>query len=165
MTHNTLTTILRRFAFFLLFSLFFIVRTTAGSRSTLVVNLRDGNSASFNLCERPRITLADERIKIVSAMNEVEFALSDVRNYVFSENTTSVDDVLVGAPEVMIDDNGLTLSGLKSAVNILVYTVDGKFVASGRTDEEGCCTLVFNGSQRGVYLINFDGVIIKYYKK
>lgn len=165
MAHCTLTTILGRIALFLLFSLFFITRTTAGNRSTLVVNLRDGNSASFNLCERPCITFTNKRIKIVSVKNEVEFALSDVRNYVFSGNATSVNDVLVGTHEVIIGDNGLALSGLKSAVKIMVYTVDGRFVASGRTDEEGCCTLMFDGAQRGVYLINFDGVIIKFYKK
>lgn len=150
---------------YLLLLFFFPAQLFAGDVGTLVVNLRDGTSASFALSDKPRITFSGASMSIVSAGSDAEFVRTDVKNYVFNDLATSIDNALEGEATVLADACGVTLSGLPCGTPVAVYSVGGQCVARDSADNDGRCTLSFGDLPRGIYIINYNSTTIKYLKK
>ena len=147
---------------FLLFMLFFAT-ATAFAQSTLVVELRDGSNATFQLAEKPRVTFAGEQLNIVSSSASMEINRSDVKNWYFESATTSVDDMAVEA-KATLDGNTLIISGITEDTAITLYTVSGAVVKRS-TANDGICTIPLDGLTAGVYFVTYNNTTFKFFKK
>ena len=147
---------------FLLFMLFFAT-ATAFAQSTLVVELRDGSNATFQLAEKPRVTFVGEQLNIVSSSASMEINRSDVKNWHFESATTSVDDITVEA-KATLDGNTLIISGITENTAITLYTVSGAVVKRS-TANDGICTIPLDGLTAGVYFVTYNNTTFKFFKK
>ena len=144
------------------FMLFFAT-ATAFAQSTLVVELRDGSNATFQLAEKPRVTFVGEQLNIVSSSASMEINRSDVKNWHFAAATTSVDDVTVEA-KATLDGNTLIISGITENTAITLYTVSGAVVKRS-TANDGICTIPLDGLTAGVYFVTYNNTTFKFFKK
>lgn len=147
----------------LILLLFFSVRLSAREYKALVVEMRDGSTASFLLAEKPKITFAGELMNIVSSASGMEFARADVRKYSFVDAPTSVDEAIV-SPEAVIDGNTVVVCGVPDGTAVGVYTVGGAAVMQS-TAVGGSCTLSLENLSAGLYIVNYNNTSIKYLKK
>ena len=144
------------------FMLLFVC-ATAFAQSALVVELRDGSSATFLLAEKPRVTFAGEQMDIVSSSASMEINRSDVKNWHFESATTSVDDITVEA-KATLDGNTLIISGITENTAITLYTVSGAVVKRS-TVNDGICTIPLDGLTAGVYFVTYNNTTFKFFKK
>ena len=141
----------------------FFATATAFAQSTLVVELRDGSNATFQLAEKPRVTFAGEQLNIVSSSASMEINRSDVKNWYFESATTSVDDMAVEA-KATLDGNTLIISGITEDTAITLYTVSGAVVKRS-TANDGICTIPLDGLTAGVYFVTYNNTTFKFFKK
>ena len=147
---------------FLSFILFFAT-ATAFAQSTLVVELRDGSNATFQLAEKPRVTFVGEQLNIVSSSASMEINRSDVKNWHFESATTSVDDITVEA-KATLDGNTLIISGISEETTITLYTVSGAVVKRSTVINSNC-TIPLDGLTAGVYFVTYNNTTFKFFKK
>ena len=147
---------------FLLFMLFFAT-ATAFAQSILVVELRDGSNATFQLAEKPRVTFVGEQLNIVSSSASMEINRSDVKNWHFELAATSVDGITVEA-KATLDGNTLIISGITENTAITLYTVSGAVVKRS-TANDGICTIPLDGLTAGVYFVTYNNTTFKFFKK
>ena len=147
---------------FLSFILFFAT-ATAFAQSTLVVELRDGSNATFQLAEKPRVTFVGEQLNIVSSSASMEINRSDVKNWHFESATTSVDDITVEA-KATLDGNTLIISGITENTAITLYTVSGAVVKRS-TANDGICTIPLDDLTAGIYFVTYNNTTFKFFKK
>ena len=144
------------------FMLLFVC-ATAFAPSALVVELRDGSSATFLLAEKPRVTFAGEQMDIVSLSASMEFNRRDVKNWHFASAPTSIKDVTVDA-KATLDGNTLIISGIAEDTAITLYTVSGAVVKRS-TVINGNCTIPLDGLASGIYLVKYNNTTFKFLKK
>ena len=147
---------------FLSFMLLFAT-ATAFAQSILVVELRDGSNATFQLAEKPRVTFVGEQLNIVSSSASMEINRSDVKNWHFESATTSVDDITVEA-KATLDANTLIISGITENTAITLYTVSGAVVKRS-TANDGICTIPLDDLTAGVYFVTYNNTTFKFFKK
>ena len=147
----------------LLSFMLFFATATAFAQSTLVVELRDGSNATFQLAEKPRVTFVGEQLNIVSLSASMEINRSDVKNWHFESATTSVDDITVEA-KATLDGNTLIISGITEDTTITLYTVSGAVVKRS-TVINGNCTIPLDGLTAGVYFVTYNNTTFKFFKK
>ena len=144
------------------FMLLFVC-ATAFAQSALVVELRDGSSATFLLAEKPRVTFVGEQMDVVSSSASMEINRRDVMNWHFSALPTSVDDITVEA-KAMLEENNLVISGISEETTITLYTLSGA-VVKRTTVINGNCTIPLDGLTAGVYLVKYNNTTFKFLKK
>ena len=144
------------------FMLLFVC-ATAFAQSALVVELRDGSSATFLLAEKPRVTFAGEQMDIVSSSASMEINRRDVKNWHFSALPTSIDNAAVDA-KAMLEENNLVISGISEETTITLYTVSGAVVKRSAVIN-GNCTIPLDGLTAGVYLVKYNNTTFKFLKK
>ena len=147
----------------LLSFMLFFATATAFAQSTLVVELRDGSNATFQLAEKPRVTFVGEQFNIVSSSASMEINRSDVKNWHFESATTSVDDITVEA-KATLDGNTLIISGITENTAITLYTVSGAVVKRS-TATNGICTIPLDGLTAGIYFVTYNNTTFKFFKK
>ena len=139
------------------------VGMTAFAQSALVVELRDGSSATFLLAEKPRVTFAGEQMDIVSLSASMEINRRDVKNWHFSALPTSIDNAAVDA-KAMLEENNLVISGITEETTITLYTVSGAVVKRS-TVINGNCTIPLDDLTVGLYLVKYNNTTFKFLKK
>lgn len=144
------------------FMLLFVC-ATAFAQSALVVELRDGSSATFLLAEKPRVTFAGGQMDIVSSSASMEINRCDVKNWHFSALPTSIDNAAVDA-KAMLEGNNLVISGISEETTITLYTVSGAVVKRS-TVINGNCIIPLDGLTAGVYLVRYNNTTFKFLKK
>ena len=147
----------------LLLLLLFFAGATAFAQSALVVDLRDGSSATFLLDEKPRVTFAGRQINIVSLYASMEFERSDVKNWHFTDNYTSIDVVDLDA-KFTVDGKTLVINGVKDGTAITLYNVSGVVVRQS-TAIAGICTIPFDDLPVGLYIVTYNNTTFKFLKK
>ncbi len=147
----------------LILLLLFPVAMSAQGHNTLVIEMRDGSSASFPLAEKPRITFSGELMNIVSSTADMEFVRADVRKYRFADAITSVEEA-AATPETVIDGNTIVISGVPDGTAVTVYTANGVAVMQS-TAVCGSCTLSLENLSTGLYIVNYNNTSIKLLKK
>ena len=139
------------------------VGATAFAQNALVVELRDGSSATFLLADKPRVTFAVEQLNIVSPSASMEFNRSDIKNWHFASAPTSIEDVTVDA-KATLEGNNLVITGITEDTAITLYTVSGAVVKRSAAIN-GNCTIPLDDLTAGLYLVKHNNTTFKFLKK
>lgn len=139
------------------------VGVSAQGRKTLVVEMRDGSSASFQLVEKPTITFTGKLMSVVSASSSLEIKRSDVKQYYFETVSTSVGDVVEEA-QAVVSGNTVAICGLPANAAVTVYGANGVQVLSEKA-VDGCCTISLDSLPNALYIVNYNNTSIKILKK
>lgn len=147
----------------LMLLLSFAVSASAQVHKALVVEMRDGSTASFPLAEKPRITFEGELMDIVSSAADMQLVRTDVRKYSFVDAQTSVDEAFASS-EAVIYGNVIIISGVPDRTVVGVYSINGvvvmRAIAVG-----GSSTLSLENLPAGLYIVNYNNTSIKFQKK
>ena len=141
----------------------FAIGIHAEEQSYLVVYLHDGSSASFQLAEHPKITFSGEVMSVASATSSMEFNLSDVKNYLFSNVPTSINEVSEEF-KATVSDNTLTISGVSDATVVRIYNASGIEVLNA-TATAGSCFVSLHTLPCGLYIVTYNNTAFKILKK
>lgn len=154
---------MKKFRILFLLLLLISVGVSAQGRKTLVVEMRDGSSASFQLVEKPTITFTGKLMSVVSASSSLEIKRSDVKQYYFETVSTSVEDVVEEA-QADVSGNSVALSGLPANADVTVYSANGVQVLSEKA-VDGTCTISLDNLPNALYIVNYNNSSIKILKK
>ena len=147
----------------ILFLLFF-VGVNAFAQNTLVVDLRDGSSATFLLAEKPCVTFVGRQMNIVSSSASMEFERGDVKNWHFVDNLSSIVAIADKDAEFAVNGNALVISGVKDNTAITLYNVSGVVVKQSAVDGD-ICTIPLNDLSAGLYIVTYNNTTFKFLKK
>ena len=153
---------MKKLKLFLLF-LLFANGINAEEYSALVVHLHNGSSASFVLAEHPKITFSGKIMNIVSATSSMEFNRDDVKNYLFDNVPTSIDDA-VEETDATVSDNTLLIGGVSDNTTVSVYNANGVEVLTS-TVVAGSCSVSLHTLPRGLYIVKYNNTTFKFLKK
>lgn len=148
---------------YLILLLLFFVGASAFAQNSLVIDLRDGSSTTILLNKRPRVTFDDRQINIVSSSIKMEFNCKDVKNWHFTDNSSSIEAVSIDA-KFTIEDNTLVISGIKESTTVTLYTINGVVVKQSNSTN-GLCTIPLNDIPAGFYITTYNNTTFKFQRK
>lgn len=124
--------------------------------SQLVLSMIDGNKIYFMLSERPKITFAEQTMKIGSASREKEIEIANVSQFYFSDKTNAINNLKANDIRVrFIADDKVMVEGV-SAEKIRLYALDGKEIKSHVVYSDGSAIVSLSLLLPGVYILVTD---------
>ena len=136
------------------------------SSSTLVLKLSDGKIETFNLQEKPVITMPGEKLKIITSFLETTYERKNVLKLYFDVGT----DVDALAQDALfftqMTDGKLVVTNIKENNRIIVSDLSGHLYSNCVVRNNNEATVCLESCPKGVYLIKIDNLkTIKIIKK
>lgn len=138
----------------------------------LVVTETDGTTSQFALTDAPVITFNGDQLVVTCAGDELSLALSSVKDYHFykEEVVTDIDDALAepntdGETKPTIAFGEAKFSGLKEGTLIVVYSIEGRAVATVTAGNGGNATIDLRSLPWGVYILRTPSNSYKIYNR
>ena len=131
----------------------------------------NGQKASFAFASKPEINVGDDGIAITSSNTDsISYTFADVQRFYFEDNIeTGIQDVSADASANLVfsySNGKITVSGLKSAESVSVFSVGGNKIGEAKTDNAGCACIDISSVASGVYVVSTgSGVSFKLLKK
>lgn len=130
----------------------------------LIVWHADGSTTSIELSSRPCITFNNNAVQINSAVSKMEMASRDVIRFSYTGMDTTPVKSIQQTTKYTWKDNQLILHG-NVCKKISIFRTDG-VVEHVNTIHNGDDTIVeLNALPSGIYVINMNGIIVKYLKQ
>ena len=126
----------------------------------LVVNAKDGTTASFALADEPIVSCKAGKLEIVSKVTTFSLSLADVRNYAFSETLTGIAEV-EKYRNLMMENGHIVFHGLPSGSTVSAYMQDGRQAKSFNADEKGTAVVDLSGLPKGIVILHSNKTNIK----
>ena len=123
----------------------------------LVLTQTDGTVSKFALGDSPVMTYRGADVIVTCGEQTVETSMEAVASCVF--NTERVQTGIEALPlpprgeQLSFAFGSASFEGMKAGGSIVVYTLDGKAVASAVADAEGRASVSLTGLGRGVYIL------------
>ncbi len=149
------------------FLLFCVLMTHISAQNTLTIHQKDGRLFSYGFLEKPIITYTETDLVLTTAHIVVEYPLSAISKFTFTETETSVSDVEtdVVTPILELKDNTVHISGAKPQQTISLIGTDGKIVSTFKTDANGYVTFSIVALPEGVYIVKSESLTFKISKR
>ena len=138
------------------------IRAFSSEINALRIHCKSGEDVTILLDENPVVRFNDLNLVISSEKNEISFpsdqALKLTYLNVGSDGISSVE-----MPDVIFSfgKQSLNIMNLDPLTSVSIYTVDGRLVSSGVTDDHGCATLSLPGQSVAVYIVHTPNVSFK----
>lgn len=125
----------------------------------LVVGMTDGDMQTFLLSTRPTITFESDKFVIAQEEANVEFEVSKVARFSFSESGTDIQALKnEGFTISYSDGKTLLIYGYRMTNDVSITRIDGKAqqVQLKRLDED-TLAISIEGLHQGVYIVTING--------
>lgn len=151
----------------LFFICFFLFAIPALAKNTLAVYQKDGQQFCFGFDEKPVITYSDTLLVLKTIKTEVQYPLSSLVKFSFSDIETSVVDVenQFLLPQFQLEYYMLSITGASPDINVSVISEDGKLLSTYKTDSNGNVSFSIVDLPEGVYIIRSESLTCKILKK
>jgi hypothetical protein len=93
------------------------------SKYSLVVEMANGSTQTFQLSTRPNVTFQDNQFVISQAGSNVEFSMDNVSSFYFVDSNTGVESLRNDEVTVSYDGQNIVVSGATKGV--LVTNLEG----------------------------------------
>ncbi|ATV31523.1 hypothetical protein [Prevotella intermedia] len=134
----------------------------------LVVKLQTGGESIFFLGENPKLSYFADSLAVIYHDQQLNFALEDLKDYHFEErDPTGIGQIKEqGAQQGQTNfSQGLAVfRNYPAGSKIIVFTSEGRRVATVVTDKEGCAQLDMREQPAGIYIINVGKRSFKWLK-
>jgi len=139
------------------------VSANAQAQQALVVEMRNGDKASFAFADTPTLRFVGDSLVVNAHMYQIAYAADKVQRYTFG--TTEADGISSPATDgkVVYGDN-LTLNLGEADATVYVYASDGKTAVSATANEQGTANIPLSSLPAGVYIVksgDFSTKILK----
>lgn len=96
------------------------------NRSVLFVVLKNGNTHSFLLSEKPEITFAESAFVISTATTTLRYDRTEIEDFHFIDSSVGIEDVKENEMRIIRQNNNIQILGLQSDYKpIRVYNING----------------------------------------
>lgn len=119
----------------------------------LTVNRVSGTKNVFALSQNPVITFNGPKMSISSSIVTVTIPISDVTNYVISEETTGVEGVMADEGSASLEDGQVVFTQIGAGKNVNVVTPNGLSVLTVVADGQGRAIVGLNALPNGIYIV------------
>ena len=150
--------------FTVLLLLFALKASATVNNRTLVVELCDGNTASFLLADKPKITFTAQLMCIVSESLSMDFDRSDIRKYRFINDDVTTSVKTSSKADAKVAVNTLLLNGVDEGTTIVIYNANGMIVKQ-TVAVDGNCTISLDSLATGAYIVTFNNTTFKFLKR
>ena len=157
----------------LLFTFLMAVTSVCMAESTpgLTILFKNQAKVSFAFASKPEIAVATDGITVTSTTSDVvSYTFDEVQRFYFVDNIeTGIQEVKAGSathPVFSCNNGVITVSGLKAAERVSVFSIGGSKVGEAKADNAGCANVDLSGTTNGVYVLSTgSGVSFKLLKK
>ena len=137
------------------------------SQNTLTIHQKDGKEFSYGFSEKPVITYADNDLVLTTTNTVVEFPLSAVSKFTFSD----IEDAVIGIKDnsskasLSLDEYTVCISGAEPDQSVTLLSIDGKVLSTYKIGADGSVTFCIAELPAGTYIINSESLTCKILKK
>lgn len=123
----------------------------------LVLTETDGAISKFALSDGPVLTYKGGNVVVTCGEQAVETSMDAVASCTFNSErvSTGIETIAQGTQgeQSSFAFGTASFEGMKAGGKVVVYTLDGKAVATTTADAEGRASVSLAGLQRGVYIL------------
>lgn len=151
----------------LLLSLLFVVSSLfAFSENALKIHTKTGNDITFLCRKLPVITFSDKDIIVKTYMNEIHYSSAEVTKFTYiNVDVSGIDGIKQNGALFIFEENVIKAFNLFPHTKVSLYTIEGKLVALGTTDDKGCISIQLNTITDTVYILKSESITFKIYKR
>lgn len=133
----------------------------------LVVLMTDGSKLYFSLSERPKITFAEQDMRICSASKTQDLFVSNVARFYTSKSTDAVHDLKSKDKRIIYNsDERIVIEGISAEDDIRLYALDGKELTSHVSCSGDNATVSLASLRSGTYVLTIgNGQSLKIFKR
>jgi hypothetical protein len=125
-----------------------------------VVNAKDGTKTTFAMADEPKVLCKAGELTIVSKSTTFSLNLADVKNYVFSEESTGIVETMKDGG-FKLENGYVILNGLSAGGAVSAYMQDGRLVKECKADANGSAVIDLLGLPKGVIILHSNRTSIK----
>lgn len=131
--------------------------------------MRDGEVHSYDLDERPEVTLGKPIFTLTTKNQTVEYDAAKILRFTLEDETVVDVTTNVAMPEkvdnIKFKTGTLHITGCANNSLVRIYDTTGKLVQSAQTDGDGNLSLSLSSLRAGVYIISTEKTTIKIQKR
>ena len=125
----------------------------------------DGQVLTINLADEPRTTYANGNLIITSNSTSVTLPLERVRRYTYVDVANGIDELKDVSAAISKNGETLTLTGLKSGTEVMLYNVAGQQLRHFTADGQNPLIVSVATLPTGVYVVKVKDVTYKITKR
>lgn len=132
----------------------------ADSAQFLTINGKSNTRVTFALSDEPKISFKDGAMHIVSKLMVFSLNLSEIINYTFSKDPSSIDEISADNDFKLV--NGCILfNGLVAGSKIYTYLQDGRLLNECTADNNGNANVDLKSLPKGIVILRSNKMSIK----
>lgn len=148
-----------------MFLLLSVLMTHISAQNTLTIHQKDGRLFSYGFLEKPVITYTETDLVLTTANIVVEYPLSAISKFTFTETSVSDVETDVVTPILELKDNTVHISGEKPLQTVTLIGADGKIVSTFKTDTSSSVTFSIAALPKGIYIVKSESLTCKNSKR
>ena len=132
----------------------------------LVVWLKNGEKAYFDLNTLPETSFGGGKLTIKSSTTTISYQIGDVLRYTYDDNGASGIEEQSSAYSLKISEDGedITFRNLKPGIIVKLYSLGGVLLEQRTADGAAPLTITLRNRPSGVYVVKADNETIKLMK-
>ena len=131
--------------------------------------MRDGEVHSYDLEERPEVTLGKPTFTLTTTNQTVEYVAANILRFTLEDETVVDVTTDIAMPEkednIKFKTGILHITGCQQNSPVRIYDPTGKLLQSAQTDGDGNLSLSLSSLRAGVYIIRTEKTTIKIQKR
>lgn len=139
--------------------------TAHAANRALKVWQADGQVLVINLSDEPRTTYSNGNLMITSKQSSVTLPLERVRRYTYVDVANGIDELKDVRAAISKNGETLTLTGLKSGTEVMLYNTAGQLLRHLTADGQSSLIVSVATLPTGVYVVKVKDVTYKITKR
>lgn len=138
------------------------------TRYSFVVWTNSGETFSYPLSERPKVTQTTSSLVLTTTQTEVEYPKDDVWKFTLQE----IEDIETLNVNIFNDNHSIfqrnnivCISNLRPGAVVCVHSVSGILHSSHEISEIGSLTIDLSGFSSGIYILSTENITYKIIKR
>lgn len=151
---------------FVLLILFIASSLLAFSENALKIHTKSGDDITILLEELPIVTFLGEDVVVATHLNEIHYSASEVTKFTYTNvDISGIDENKKIGTLFIWEENDLKAFNLSPQTKVSLYTIEGKLVAFGTTNDKGYIHLPLTTVANSVYILKSEPITFKIYKR
>ena len=124
----------------------------------------DGQMISIALNDKPVTTFSGDDLVLTTSDMVTRFSFSEVKKYTYEGLADGITNVYPEGTVISYANNKLTVSNVTKDAELLVYHANGTLVLKTTAKADGQKVVDFSVYKKGVYVVKFSGLTLKFQK-
>lgn len=135
---------------------------TMSAQNTLTIHQKDGSKFGYGFSEKPVITYTETDLVLKTAKTVVEYPLSAILKFTFTDSETAVSDIKgTNSPVLQLDNNTVYISGVEPLQQVSLIDINGKVLSTYKTDANGSISFSITELPEGIYIVKTKSLTCK----